>query len=79
MSNINKPTVKKIEIDEDILKMFSHQGFKDLFWYNFKEAKKENPSVTQEDVFNMMNDKWIKVIGYPRYSCYDSFRQRLNK
>lgn len=78
-----KPRVSKIEvrksinpgdIDSDIIRMLSKQGFADLFWERLQEARKENPAVTQESVFDGLNEKYYKVIGCTRYSCFDSFR-----
>ena len=78
-----KPRVSKVEvrkginpeeIDSDIIRMLSKQGFADLFWERLQEARKENTAITQESVFDMLNEKYLKVIGCTRYSCYDSFR-----
>ena len=75
----SKPTVSKVEVDSDIIRMLTKQGFAELFWERLQEARKVEPCTTQEAVFDMMNEKYEKVIGCTRYSCYDSFRQRLNK
>lgn len=74
-----KPTVSKIEVDSDIIRMLTKQGFADLFWERLKEARREDDAVTQETVFDRLNEKYLRVIGCTRYSCYDSFRQRLNE
>jgi len=74
-----KPEAKRIEVDSDIIRMLTRQGFIDLFWENFKEARKTDPSTSQEAVFNILNEKYYNAIGCTRYSSYDSFRQRLNK
>jgi len=73
------PAVGKVEIDSEVIRMLSKQGFADLFWEKLQEARKKNPSTTQEDVFDKLNEKYYNAIGCTRYSCYDSFRQRLNK
>lgn len=69
-----KPTVNKLEIDSDVIRMLSKQGFADLFWERLQEARKENPSTTQEAIFDTMNEKYLKAFGSSRYSCFDSFR-----
>jgi hypothetical protein len=74
-----KPTVSKIEVDSDVIRMLTKQGFADLFWERLQEARKKEPGTAQETVFNMLNEKYLKAIGCNRYSSYDSFRQRLNK
>jgi hypothetical protein len=69
-----KPAVGKVEMDSDVIRMLTKQGFADLFWEKLQQAKKENPCITQEMIFNQLNEKYTKVIGCTRYSCFDSFR-----
>lgn len=69
-----RPAVSKVEVDSDIIRMLTKQGFAELFWERLQEARKIEPSTTQEAVFDMMNEKYLKVIGSTRYSCFDSFR-----
>jgi hypothetical protein len=69
-----KPAVNRVEMDSDIIRMLTKKGFVDLFWERFQEAKKIDDKVTQEDIFNELNDNYFKVIGCARYSCFDSFR-----
>ncbi len=70
-----KPTVSKVEMDSDVIRMLSKDGFTDLFWERLQEARKEDPCITQEAMFDALNNKYFKVIGCWRYSCYNSFRQ----
>jgi hypothetical protein len=74
-----KPGVKKIEIDSQVLRMLSREGFVEVFWEELFAQQKENPSITREEVFNRLNDKYFRALGALRYTCYDSFRQRLSK
>lgn len=71
-----KPTVSKVEMDSDIIRMLTKQGFADLFWERLQEARKSDPCITQEAVFNTLNQKYSSCIGCDRYSSYDSFRRR---
>jgi hypothetical protein len=71
MKPYTKPT---IEIDSDVFRMLTKQGFADLFWERLCEARKENQSTTQESVFNALNEKYQKVLGETKYSSFDSFR-----
>jgi hypothetical protein len=73
-----KPESKKIEIDSQVLRMLSREGFVDVFWEELAFRQKEDPSVTREEVFSLLNEKYFKALGTYRYSCYDSFRRRLN-
>jgi hypothetical protein len=74
-----KPQCNKVEVDADVIRMFTREGFVDLFWERLREARRSDASVTQEAVFDSLNAHWCKVMGSLRYSCYDSFRQRLSK
>ena len=74
-----KPPCTKVEVDADVIRMFTREGFVDLFWQRLQEARRSDPATTQEAVFNSLNDHWCRVMGSFRYSCYDSFRQRLSK
>lgn len=73
------PAVSKVEMDSDIIRMLTKKGFADLFWERLQEARKTNPCITQETVFDMLNEKYFKVIGCTRYSCFDSFRKVRDK
>ena len=79
MSNYIKPEVKEVKIDCQIIRMFTRQGFIDVFWEELQEQRKENPKVSQRAVFDYLNQKFCDIFGEFRYSCYDTFRQRLNK
>lgn len=72
---IGKP-VKIVEIDSDILRMFSKQGFLEVFMETLQEARKIDDTTTQEQVFEYLNEKYFNVIGGLRYSSYDAFRRR---
>lgn len=74
-----KPKVSKVEVEIDIIRMFTRQGFIDLFWEKYQEAIREDPCASRECVFNELNNKWLKFTGEFRYSDYDSFRRRLNQ
>ena len=75
MKPYTKPTATKVEIDGDVMRMLTKQGFADLFWERLQEARKEDPCTTQETIFDSLNEKYFKAIGCIRYSCYESFRQ----
>jgi hypothetical protein len=77
--NYVKPASKKVEIDGDIIRMLTKEGFAALFWESLAQARREEPCTTQEEVFDTLNEKYFAAIGSLRYSSYDSFRQRLNK
>jgi hypothetical protein len=73
------PKCTRVEVDQDIMRMFTRQGFIDLFWERLQEARRSDPATSMECVFDALNNHWCEVMGELRYSSYDSFRQRLSK
>jgi len=73
-----KPEAKKVEVDSQIIRMFTRQGFIEVFWEEL-QAKGHDNNVTRKQVFDDLNQKFYEVFQEFRYSSYDSFRQRLNK
>lgn len=74
-----KPRVSKVEVDSQVIRMFTRQGFIDVFWEELSFRKKEIPDITREEVFDSLNKKFFEVFGEYRYGSYDSFRQRMNE
>ena len=74
-----KPEVKKVEVDSQIIRMFTKQGFIDVFWEELQLRRKTDCNVCAKVVFDDLNQKFYEVFQEFRYSSYDSFRQRLNK
>ena len=74
-----KPEIKKVEVDSKIIRMFTRQGFIEVYWEELKAKRHENPEITAKQVFDELNEKFYSVFQEFRYSSYDSFRQRLNK
>jgi hypothetical protein len=72
------PEVKKVEVDSQIIRMFTRQGFIEVFWEELR-AKGHDNNCTRKQVFDDLNQKFYEVFQEFRYSSYDSFRQRLNK
>lgn len=74
-----KPRVSKIEVDSQIIRMFTREGFIEVYWEELQVKRRENPDITCKQVFDDLNEKFYSVFQEFRYSSYDSFRQRLNK
>lgn len=77
--NYVTPRVSKTEVDIEILRMFTSEGFMELFWERLREARRTDAGRSHESVFDEMNEKWYGVMGSFRYSSYDSFRQLLKR
>lgn len=74
-----KPEIKKVEVDSQIIRMFTKQGFIEVFWEELQAKRHEDQTVTCKQVFDELNEKFYSIFQEFRYSSYDSFRQRLNK
>jgi hypothetical protein len=74
-----KPEVKRVEVDSQIIRMFTRAGFIEVFWEELQAQRKINQKISEKSVFDMLNEKFYKTFNEFRYSSYDSFRQRLNK
>lgn len=74
-----KPEVKRVEVDSQIIRMFSRKGFIEVFWEELQAKRKLDPGISERAVFDCLNQKFYEVFNEFRYSSYDSFRQRLNK
>lgn len=66
-------------IDARVIRMLTRQGFIDLFWEEFQEKRKENPAVTREEVFDGLNEEYLRVTGMYRYIDYDCFSVSMRK
>ena len=66
-------------IDARVIRMLTRQGFIDLFWEELQSARKENPCVSREQVFESMNQAYFSAIGMYRYIDYDSFKCALKR
>ncbi|MZP67220.1 MAG: hypothetical protein GT597_13865 [Bacteroidales bacterium] len=73
------PRAEKVTIDADIVRMFSRQGFIDLFWEKLREARENNPQITHEEVFHCMNNRWKEVMGDFRFRSFESFRKSRDR
>ncbi len=74
-----KPRVSKVQVDSQVIRMFTRQGFIEVFWEELQSQRKENPKISEKAVFDELNQKFYSIFNEFRYSSYDSFRQRLNK
>jgi hypothetical protein len=74
-----KPEIKKVEVDSQIIRMFTRQGFIEVYWEELCEKRKADPAISCKQVFDELNEKFYSIFQEFRYSSYDSFRQRLNK
>jgi hypothetical protein len=74
-----KPEIKKVEVDSQIIRMFTRQGFIEVFWEELQAKRHQDPCITHKQVFDELNEKFYSVFQEFRYSDYGSFRRRLNE
>jgi hypothetical protein len=73
-----KPVVSKVEVDAQIVRMFTRKGFIEVFREELCKQRKTDHRVSEKEVFDYLNERFYKIFGAFRYSSYNSFRQRLN-
>ena len=69
----------KKEIDERVIRMWTKEGFIELFWEEIAKRSKEDPEnkPTYEQVFDELNQLFYDAVGRYRYADYKSFRMRM--
>jgi len=60
-------------------KLVTDDGFIAEFWRRLAEMRRDNPDVTQEDVFYILNDEYREVFKEDRFKSFDAFRKRRDK
>jgi hypothetical protein len=62
-----------------IHRLVTDDGFIREFWRRLQEMRQKDPSVTQERVFELLNEEYREVFGEDRYKSFDAFRKRRDK
>jgi len=62
-----------------IHRLVSDEGFITEFWRRLREMRAEDPSVTQEDVYESLNDEFRSVFGCDRWKSFDAFRKARDR
>ena len=62
-----------------IHRLVTDDGFIREFWRRLQEMRQKDPSVTQERVFELLNEVYREVFGEDRYKSFDAFRKRRDK
>jgi hypothetical protein len=74
-----KPTIKIDEIPVQLLRMWSIKGCIEVFDEERISRRKEDPDISDETIFNDLNQSFCKLFGDFRFSSYDSFRQIMKR
>lgn len=62
-----------------IHRLVSDEGFITEFWRRLNEMRAKDPTVTQEDVFDSLQEEYKSVFGVDRYKSFDAFRKRRDR
>ena len=54
--------------------MVTRDGFVSAFWRELAAARRLDPSVTQRQVFDRLNEMFEAEFGRPRFVSFDAFR-----
>ncbi|WP_322154989.1 hypothetical protein [Paratractidigestivibacter sp.] len=66
-------------IDNEVYQMITRKGFIALFWAELAESRRNDPTVTYEQVFQKLNERYLQEFGEPRYRSYEAFRKDRDK
>lgn len=59
-----------------LIQMLTKQGFTNLFWNDLKKARKTNPKVTHEQIYEALEQEYQSEFKQRRYANFKSFRSR---
>ena len=62
-----------------IHRLVTDAGFINAFWERPRERRQKDPSVSQEAVFEELNEEFREVFGEDRFSSFDAFRKRRDR
>ena len=62
-----------------IHRLVTESGFISCFWDRLRERRRKDPSVSQEAVFEELNEEYREVFGEDRFSSFDAFRKRRDR
>lgn len=61
------------------IRMLTKKGFSDLFWEDLKQLRKEDDSVTHEQVYELLESEYQREFGQRRYASFRSFRDNRDR
>ena len=62
-----------------IHRLVTDTGFINAFWERLRERRLKAPSVSQEAVFEELNEEYREVFGEDRFPSFDAFRKRSDR
>ena len=62
-----------------IHRLVTESGFIEAFWERLRDRRRKDPSVSQEAVFEELNEEYREVFGEDRFPSFDAFRKRRDR
>ena len=60
-------------------RLVTDAGFIEEFWRRYREMSAADGSVTQQQVYESMEEEYMSVFGEYKYKSFDAFRKRRDK
>ena len=60
-------------------RLVTDEGFIAAFWERLKAKRDGDPTVSQEAVFEELNEEYRSVFGEDRFKSFDAFRKRRDR
>lgn len=60
-------------------RLVTDEGFIRAFWDTLREWRETDPTVSQETVYEALNDEYHEVFGEDRFKSFDAFRKRRDR
>ena len=61
------------------IQMLTKKGFVSLFWDEYAKKLKDDPTITHEQVYELLEVEYQKGTGQRRYANFKSFRTRRDE
>lgn len=68
-----------MKLTERTIMLTTKAGFTEIFWQTLIEKRRENPFLTEADIYETLEDEYIGTFGRRRYSNFQSFRRRRDQ
>jgi hypothetical protein len=61
------------------IQMLTRKGFVVLFWEDYAKMLKKDPTITHQQVYELLEQEYQKGTGQRRYANFKSFRTRRDE
>jgi len=64
-----------MEINDNVRPLVTRRGFVRAFWRELRRRRGEDPTLTQEDIYNELEDCYREAFGEPQFPSFQAFRK----